>query len=456
MAEHADVVVIGGGLAGLAAALELKAAGRDVVVLEAGASLGGKAQSRKAAGGLFPTGPSSFSGKAVELWRLLDLLGLSNEAVKLDPRTQARFLVRGGRLQGIRPNPVSLFTTGAFTWAERWAIVKELFARDASKAPAGDESMKDFLTRRFGESLTTHVFAGLFNGIYAGDLARLSARTCLTSLVESERATGSALRGLFKKKGPPSPAARRGFFTLAGGFGRIGEAAGQQLAARLETSVTALDFRGGGVAAAAKQGGRELVLDARQVVLATEADVAARILGGALPEASKLLARFPYSPVSLVQWVERTPGESKLPLGFGYLSPPVEQTFALGTLFTGDLVGATPRAFTTFVGGALTPERAALGDAELVAGVMEDLKRLTGGAFGELAQIIRWPGAVFQAPVGHAELLAALETSVGDRPVALAGSYLGAAAMRDAAAAGQKAATRLLSQSVPQPVRAVA
>lgn len=456
MAESADVVVIGGGLAGLSAALELKAAGRDVVVLEAGASLGGKAQSRQTPRGLFPLGPSSFSGKAVELWRLLDLLGLAGEAVKLDPRTQARFLVRGGRLQGIRPNPVSLFTTGAFTWAERWAVVKELFARDASRAPAGDESMKDFLTRRFGESLTTHVFAGLFNGIYAGDLARLSARTCLTSLVESERATGSALRGLFKKKAPPSPTARRGFFTLGGGFSRIGEAASQVLTTRLETAVTGLDFHGGGVSLSAKQGGRELQFDARQVVLATEADVAGRLLGAALPDAAAVLQRLPYSPVSLVQWAERAPGESKLPLGFGYLSPPVEGTFALGTLFTGDLVGSTPRTFTSFVGGALTPERAALGDAELLAGVADDVKRLTGGAVGELAQIVRWPGAVFQAPVGHAELLASLDAAVGARPLALAGSYLGAAAMRDAAAAGQKAAARLLGQSLPQPVRAVA
>ena len=54
-----------------------------------------------------------------------------------------------------------------------------------------------------------------------------------------------------------------GFSPFASGFGRIGEAAGQQLAARLETSVTALDFHGGGVSVAARHGGRELQLDAR-------------------------------------------------------------------------------------------------------------------------------------------------------------------------------------------------
>lgn len=456
MAEGADVVVIGGGLAGLAAALELRAAGRDVLVLESGASLGGKAQSWRTPLGVFPTGPSSFNGKAVELWRLLELLGLEGDAVKLAPRTQARFLVRGGRLQGIRPNPVSLLTTGAFTWGERWALVRALFARDASRAPEGDESMHDFLTRCFGPSLVTHVFAALFNGIYAGDLRALSARTCLTSLVDSERATGSPLRGLFAKKGPPHPSARRGFYALRGGLGRLGEVAGQRLSVRLEAQVTAVERAGAGVVVRARTADRSLDVAARQVVVATEAGVAAKLLGALLPDAAAVLARFTYSPVSLVQWVERTPGDSKLPSGFGYLAPPVEGTFALGTLFTSELLGEAPRTFTTFVGGALTPERAALNEVELVEGVTGDVRRLTGGAFGELAGVVRWPGAVFQAPVGHDAMLRQLDAALGDAPLALAGSYLGAAAMRDAAAAGQRAATRLLGQTTPSEVRAVA
>ncbi len=456
MAEAADVVVIGGGLAGLAAALELRQAGREVVVLEAGPELGGKARSRQTPQGLFPTGPSSFSGKAVELWRLLEQLGLRDEAVPLDPRTRTRFLVRGGRLQAIRPNPVSLFTTGAFTWGERWALVKALFARDRTRAPEGDESMAAFLTRCFGPSLVEHVFGALFNGIYAGDLSTLSAQTCLTSLVESERATGSPLRGLFRKSGPPSPLARRGFFTLRGGLGRIGEAAAKVLPVRLESAVSALELSGGGVTVRARQGGRSVELDARQVVLATEADVAAKLLGPALPAAAAVLGRFVYSPVTMVQWAEKQAGDSRLPDGFGYLAAPVERTFALGTLFVGDLLGASPRTFTTFVGGALTPERAALDDAALAAGLGEDLRRLTGGRVGEVAGVVRWPGAVFQAPVGHRAQLAALEAAVGAHPLALAGSYLGAAAMRDAAAAGQRAAARLLGQVVSQPVRAVA
>jgi protoporphyrinogen oxidase len=239
-------------------------------------------------------------------------------------------------------------------------------------------------------------------------------------------------------------------------MGRIGDAAQRRLVVHLEARVSSVERAGAGVVVRAKTPERTLDVAARQAVVATEAGEAARLLSGVLPGASAVLQRFSYAPVTLVQWAERTPGESRLPSGFGYLAPPVEGAFALGTLFTSELLGEATRTFTTFVGGALTPERAALSDAELVVGVSQDVQRLTGGGFGELAAVVRWPAGVFQPPVGHEAMVRQLDVLVGDAPMALAGSYLGAAAMRDAAAAGQRAAARLLGQSLNAQERAVA
>lgn len=64
----ADVIVVGGGLAGLASALELQRLGRQVLVLEQSTQLGGKANSTQTSAGLFPDGPTSFNGRAATFW----------------------------------------------------------------------------------------------------------------------------------------------------------------------------------------------------------------------------------------------------------------------------------------------------------------------------------------------------------------------------------------------------
>ncbi|WP_341231605.1 FAD-dependent oxidoreductase, partial [Nocardioides salarius] len=47
---HRDVVVVGGGIAGLAAAHQLALAGRDVLLLEGSPETGGKLRAREVAG----------------------------------------------------------------------------------------------------------------------------------------------------------------------------------------------------------------------------------------------------------------------------------------------------------------------------------------------------------------------------------------------------------------------
>jgi protoporphyrinogen oxidase len=163
-------------------------------------------------------------------------------------------------------------------------------------------------------------------------------------------------------------------------------------------------------------------------------------------EAARLLASFPYAPMALLQWAEATPGDSRLPHGFGYLAAPLEKTFGLGTLFVGDLLSESPRRFSTFIGGGIAPDRVTLSDEALLEGVRGDLRRLTGGTVGYLAGVVRWPLGVFQPPPGHLGSLARLKAALADAPVALAGSYLGGAAMKDALQAGFAAASQLLTQ----------
>jgi oxygen-dependent protoporphyrinogen oxidase len=449
MAEH-DVIVVGGGLAGLAAALELKAHGRDVLLLERDRGLGGKAATLATRWGDFPLGPTSLNGRHPAFWKLLGLLGLENEALPLSPLSQARFIVRDHRLTAIRPSPLSVLTTPALTLKDKLTLAVDLLGTRRAPAVQQDESLDAFLERRFGRALTDHFFAAVMTGIFAGDMKKLSATSCMPALVTAEKEYGSVLRGTLKSLQRTEDGARRGLYTFRGGFGVIGRAAATRLDVWTEAFVTAVRPSGLGVQVLVERDGTEVALEARRVVLATEATVAGPLVAPWNPRAAAALEKLPYAPIALVHWAEQAPGDSKLPSGFGYLAAPIEGCFGLGTLFVGDLLGEQPRRFSTFVGGGIAPERVDLSDEALLKGVAGDVAQLTGGRVGQLAGVVRWRRAVFQPPLGHLAALEELRQAMAHTPVTMAGSYFGGAAMKDAIASGFQAAAALLAE-VPAP-----
>jgi oxygen-dependent protoporphyrinogen oxidase len=453
MAEH-DVVVVGGGLAGLAAALELEAGGREVLVLERADRLGGKAGTVRTTGGDFPLGPTSFNGRHPAFWKLLRLLGAEALAERLAPSSQSRLIVRDGVLETLRPSPLSILTTGALSLGDKWALARDFLGSKKAPAAGEDESLQSFLERRFGPELTRHFFAAVMTGIFAGDIKTLSAATCMPALVNAEKEYGSVLRGALASMRRSEDGSRPGLYTFRRGFGVLAEAAAARLPHWTQAEVVELAPRRAGVQVVVRRGGVTQTIQARQVVLATEALPAAPLVAPWNAEAGRLLSSFPYAPIALAQWVEASEGESRLPLGFGYLAAPCEKTFALGVLFVGDLLSESPRRFSAFIGGGLAPERVACSDAELLAGVQGDLARLTGGTVGQLAGVTRWERAVFQPPVGHQASLARLQAAMAGSPVALAGSYFGGAAMKDALVSGFAAAQQLQAQLPPPGARA--
>lgn len=439
----AEVIVVGGGAAGIAAAARLQSAGVDVLLVEAEEELGGKARSTTVDGTVIERGPNSFQGRHAALWSLLAMLGIEDSVVPLSAASRKRYLVRDGAIHAVEPHPLSLLTTEALTWRERLSVAREPFV--ARRQNDAEESVHAFFSRRFGSSLTEHVVAAALSGVFAGDIRNLSMPAALPALWEWEREHGSVLKGAMRQRG-----GRRGTYRLQGGFGRLGAAAAQRLRVRLGVAVAQVELDGANVALSVADGP---ILSARGVIIATEAHRAARLVADALPSIAATLDAVHYEPLTGVHW--RTPASTPMPRGFGMLAAPCEKLFASGTIFTSDVRGDDARLYSSFVGGARGRDRAALDDRALAAGITADLESLglVPNAV-ELVHVERWRHAVAQPTFGHAERTAAL-TRAG-MPIAFAGSYLGAASVGDAVtsgfAAADRAAQRLRSARVEAPM----
>src|SRR6202000_2263911 len=80
----------------------------------------------------------------------------------------------------------------------RWKIASEPFRR--TKAPSEDESVADFVRRKFGHEILEYLVSPFVSGVYAGDPEKLSLKAAFPTLDEWERQYGSAIRGAEKSR----------------------------------------------------------------------------------------------------------------------------------------------------------------------------------------------------------------------------------------------------------------
>ncbi len=270
MAIPGSVAVIGGGISGLACALRLQQLGTQVTLLEANGRPGGLIGTVERNGFLFESGPQSFQGTEALLGLIRDL-GIENDLCKADPRAP-RFLLRGGRLRKIPMAPQGILTSSLLGMGSRWRIVSESFGR--TTPPPEEESVAQFVRRKFGHEILEYLVSPFVSGVYAGDPEKLSVRAAFPTLEEWERQYGSVLRGAMKsrpakgaRQGPPPLCAfLRGMAVLTEAmFAKLGGNA--KSGAHVDT-VTRVDQ---GFQIQVKQNGRSEQMNARAVVLATPA-----------------------------------------------------------------------------------------------------------------------------------------------------------------------------------------
>lgn len=454
---NVSTLIIGGGISGASALHWLALGGDDVLLLEAAGVLGGVIGShRNALGGLVETGPNSTQLSNPQLQRIIDELDLGGEMMTADARAKSRFIVKGGRLVATPSGPGDFLSSPLFSTAAKLRLLREPFIAPAP--PDADESIAQFVERRLGREFLDYAINPFVSGVYAGLPERLSVRSAFPKLHALEQQYGSLIRGALarrrqtKKARKDSIGAPRvsSLISFREGMATLPRRVAERWSDRVRTNspVSAIERVADGAWRVTAAGE---IYDAERIVIATPADVTARLVESFDGELAAALGRIEYPPVATMLSLYRRDDVGHPLDGFGCLVPEVERRRVLGVIFSSTLfANRAPEgmvAVTTFIGGARQPEIARLPDDELAAVVLAEHEALLGVRAAPVSfEINRWERAIPQYNVGYGAILETMAAAERRAPgLHLLGNTRGGVSVGDCVKTAGDLATRLLA-----------
>ena len=439
--RDADVVVVGGGIAGLGAALALRDRGLAPLVLEAGGRVGGRMTTDRVGGYAIDTGVTLLGNRFTRMRALARRLGLAPAAVPFSLAVREGDDVRRYRARRF----LDLVLDARLSSAARRAAVRLL--ADIVRARRGMQHGASPAAVRLGDQTVGAYFAGLGAG---GE--ELFARVLAPGL---RAALG----------GDPQEAARfvlmqvvwntlgAGFWNLDGGVDRLPEALARELPVRLGSRVDGVRPDGAGVAVDVTIAGAPRTLRARAAILAVPGHLVPSLCPDAPAWMREPAARAAFSRVASVHLGLAHAPDAR-DAGCAFIDPVADTgEEGVGVLELEHLRAPgrcpTGRGMVSvyFVDAArfrcLEPD-----DAALIAKAQRVLARIHPESAGaiELAHVIRWPVGIAQfGPRRLAELAALRERlAASSTNVNLAGDWLDGVASESALRTGEQAAARVV------------
>jgi protoporphyrinogen/coproporphyrinogen III oxidase len=444
-----DVVVVGGGISGLAAAFDLQARGLTVRVLEASTRSGGVIATERFDDWVIDAGPDSLLVQKPAAVALCRELGIADRLVPtLTPRTA--FVLRDGRLHAIAEGsflgfPITfgaLVQSGLFSLAGKARMAGEIVV--PRRSVDEDESIGEFVGRRFGREAVEYLADPLLAGIHAGDVDRLSIRALFPRLADAERRSGSVIRALRALHVRPSP--QGAFVSLPDGLGELVDTLSSALApGTVVTSAPAANVRRSETYSVESTAGR---LQARSVVLAVPAYVTGSLLREMDPTVAGLCDAVPYASTATVAFGYRRDQVTHPLRGTGFVIPRTEGLALLaGTWVSSKWPGRTPVGHVLlrgFLGGGRDPRRLDAPDPELIETAKQELTEILGISGSPLfTRLYRWTRRSPQFEVGHLQRITQIERRLTSLPgIFVTGSGFRAIGIPDCISDGRATALR--------------
>jgi protoporphyrinogen/coproporphyrinogen III oxidase len=437
------VVVIGGGIAGLAAAFYLRDSRVRVTVLEGSPRLGGKLSASDVAGVSMDEGAEALLARRPEGIELIAATGLSGDLVPAGVTSSA--IYTRGAMRALPRRQFMGVPADLDELAASGVISAEGIARARAEAPAdGDEadaSVTEYIGSRLGVEIVDRLVDPLLGGVYAGRSEDLSFRATLAPLAAAVRGhptlTGAVSSLL--PSAPPVPAPDNSkkppagppvFVTLTTGLGALPQSVAKASGADVRTNAMVRELKRTvtGWRVTIGSAADPEYLDADAVILATPAAAAARLLADAAPVAAGQLGDIPYASMAIITLAYRAedfPAQQRS----GYLVPAVDgravKAVTFSTVKWPHLADQAPvhvvRCSVGRSGDVAVLQRDDDDLAALAAAELAEAIGMTASSIGR--RVTRWGGGLPQYNVGHLERVARIRTAIAGQPgLAVAGA----------------------------------
>jgi len=475
------VVIIGGGIAGLSTAWNLRehcpAKEFEIVLFEKNPRFGGNIRTERTDGFLIEGGPDCFLSEKPWAMELCKRLGIDGKFLNTNDKNKKTFVLSGGSLHILPEGVILMIPTkilplaysSLISWPGKFRMALDLFV--PKKKDRADESLGDFVRRRLGREALDKIAEPLVAG-HAGDPETMSVRASFPKFVQLEEESGSLIRGMVRKMAQAAahrkvaqqpPAGATGdpkrkltmFMTLRDGLSELIDT----LSSRLEKMENTVLRKGVGASSIEKLGEKYRVnledggsIDADALVIAAPAWAAANLIGGKDAELAEALRTIPYVSTATVS-IAFKKKDIKHPLdGFGFVVPKIEKRRIMAATWTS--VKFAHRApddsvlIRCFVGGSKNTELVAMDDAAMLKMVREELRDIMGiDAEPVLSRVFRWKNSMPQYTIGHEERIAWIEERLLMHPgLHLTGSAYHGIGISDAIRFGEVVAKRVIHE----------
>jgi protoporphyrinogen/coproporphyrinogen III oxidase len=475
-----QTAIIGGGIAGLAAAYELEKARAPYTLFESGSRLGGVIASASVAGSVLEEGPDSFLTEKPAATELCRELGLADSLIPSNDAARKTWIVVHNRLVPLPDGlmfliPTKLVPTALtplFSLGTKLRMAQEFLL--PPRPGAEDESVAALVERHYGPEVVDRLAGPLLSGIYGGEAHQLSARAVLPRLVEMESRHGSLTRAMLAarrgavsrstdatKRPSPAKESRAVFTTLRGGLQQMIDALTAKFnpkSIRFNMPVRMLEHESGGwrVTHAAGHEQSNEIYDA--VILATPAWAASKLLTTVDAQLAEELAGIPYSSSITVNLVYDEAKLGPLPEGFGFLVPTSAGRAMLACTFVHrKFLGRTApgkAVLRVFLGGVRNAALLDQPDEILIATARRELSEILGHRIlgphiePEETRVSRWPRAMAQYAVGHLDRVARIKQRAAAWPnLHLIGNAYDGIGIPDCIRLGRAAAQTIVASS---------
>ena len=435
------VGIIGAGICGLNTAMTLHRNQIEFKIFESSNKPGGCIKSLYEFNSIIEAGPNSINGKNKDIYDLIDYLSIEKKCCYANKNSKNRYILKNNKPLAVPISPNQIITNKILSLSTKLKILTEIFIKSKTSV---NESVEEFILRRFNQEFLDYIINPFINGIYAGDPAKLSISKAFPKLVEIEEKYGSIIKGFvnLKKKQSNNKLNDKRIFTFDKGL--------QTLPLKMADHFNDKIKYNHKVNKVIQHDQNKWSIDDEYFshVVFTQPAYTFKTLRSSLD--LSFLNDIYYSPVTSVSLLYNKKQFKKDIDGFGLLIPECENKFILGVLFSSIIFpNRCPNdkiLLTVFVGGAIHPDRALLNQDDLIKNIESDLSDfLNLEGHSEHFKIVRWEKAIPQYEANINDVHKQIERIENEQKnIFFGGNYIGGISLPNAISTGKNIGEKIV------------